>query len=172
VRSAPLAGVALAALLLTACSSDADLPEGDELTGVGWSPCDGLTAAKVSRIVGEPMEMQTGTTDQPRCTFTPVTEGGPAYDVSYLLFDGGLDEALDAMGAASTLLEPVAVPGAEAARIAVRERDSGTLVSGFVQTDGLVQSVNAVGLAPYDKDALVDTTTDLLAELAEQAPQQ
>ena len=46
--------------------------------------------------------------------FTPETEGGPAYEVSYLWFDGGLDAALDSMGAASTRLR-IAVLGSPAA---------------------------------------------------------
>ncbi len=66
----------------------------------------------------------------------------------------------------------MSVPGADAARIVVRERESGILVTGFVQTDGLVQSVNAVQLAPYDKDAIVTSATDLLAALAREAPQE
>jgi hypothetical protein len=174
VRAARLSGAVLASLLLAACSSgeSPDEPTGDELVAVAWSPCDGVTAAEVSRIAGEPMVEQAGTTEQPRCVFTPETEGGPAFDVNYLWFDGGLDEALDSMGAASEQLRPVSVPGADAARIAVRERASGVLVSGFVQTEGLVQSVNAVQIAPYDKDAMVTSTTALLAALAREAPQE
>lgn len=171
MRAAALAGALLASMLLTACSGD-EKPEVDDVTAVAWSPCDGVTAAEVSRIAGEPMVAQTGTTEQPRCAFTPETEGGPAFDVNYLSFDGGLDAALDAMGGASSRLRSVPVPGADAARVAVRERESGILVTGFVQTGGLVQSVNAVHLAPYDKDALVTSTTELLAALVREAPQE
>lgn len=168
MRAAAL-GVALAALLLSSCSGEEE-PDADDVAGVAWSPCDGLTAERVSEIAGEPMVEQTGTQDEPRCTFTPETEGGAVYDVNYLFFDGSLDDALDAMGTASVRLRPVEVPGAESARIAVRERETGILVAGFVQTDGLVQSVNAVHLVPYDEDALVASTTDLLGELVTQAP--
>jgi hypothetical protein len=44
------------------------------------------------------------------------------------------------------------------------------LVSGFVQTEGLVQSVNAVQLRPYDERAVVSGTRRLLAALAAHAP--
>lgn len=169
MRALALCGLALASLLLTGCSGSDPAPP-DDVADVGWSPCDGLTAARVSEIAGEPMEEQDGTTDRPRCTFTPKTEGGAAYDVNFLLFDGGLDAALDAMGAVSSQLHPVTVPGADSARIAVRERESGIAVTGFVQVGGLVQSVNAAHLPPYDRDALVASTTDLLAELVRQAP--
>jgi hypothetical protein len=118
------------------------------------------------------MTMQTGTTDQPRCTFVPQRTGGPAYDVSYLFFDGGLDAALDSMGAIAGQRRPVDVPGADAARLAVRERRSGILVTGFVQTRGLVQSLNAVDLVPYDRTGIVTSATDLLAVLARKAPQE
>jgi hypothetical protein len=47
---------------------------------------------------------------------------------------------------------------------------TGVLVTGFVQTDGLVQSVNAAQLPPYDQAQVVAGTTALLAELAKHAP--
>lgn len=172
----PLAVAIAAAALLAGCSSSPSDPapsaDASKAPEVGWSPCDGLTEAAVTRIAGAPVTMQTGTTDQPRCTFVPRDKGGPAYDVSYLFFDGGLGRALDSMGAIATQLHPVSVPGADAARIAVRERRSGILVTGFVQTKGLVQSVNAVQLRPYDKDAIVTSTTALLAALARKAPRE
>ncbi len=170
----PLLPAALVAALLTltACSSEEPAPS-DAATRAGdvaWSPCDGLTAESVSDLVGEEVTQQTGTAQQQRCTFTPVAESGAAYDVNYQPFDGGLNEALESMGAAGTQLRAVEVPDADAARIAVRERRSGVIVSGFVQTGGLVQSVNAVQLKPYDRRAVVAGTTALLGELAAQAP--
>lgn len=172
----PLVATAViaAAALLAGCSSNppaaAPTAEQSKAAAVAWSPCDGLTAAAVSRIAGADLTMQTGTTDQPRCTFVPKRKGGPAYDVNYLYFDGGLDAALDSMGAAGTQLRPVTVPGADAARLAVRERKSGILVTGFVQTRGLVQSVNVVDLKPYDRDSVVGSTEELMARLARGAP--
>lgn len=168
----PGLAVALAAAALAGCSGEEPAPQPSvaDAVDVGWSPCDELTARDVAKVAGEPLTMETGTTDAPRCTFVPKEKGGPAYDVSYLFFDGGLDAALDLMGTIGTQLEPVDVPAAEAARLAVRERPSGILVTGFVQTDGLVQSVNAVRLKPYDRDAVVTSTTDLLAVLAGNAP--
>lgn len=160
--------------MLAACSSDTNDQEPDpaaSAAAVGWSPCDGLTAESVEALVGQPVTEVDGTADQPRCTFTPVEKGGAAYGVSYLFFDGGLDEALAAMGAAGSTLEPVEIEGAEAARIAVDARDDGLLVTGFVQTEGLVQSVNAVQLTPYDEQQVVSGTRRLLATLAERAPE-
>ena len=154
-----------------ATSSDSSTSsEASKAAGVAWSPCDTLTAASVSSLVGEKVGENDGTSDQPRCTFTPAEDGGAAYDVSYLWFDGGLDAALDSMGAISSQLERVRLPGADAARVAVKARKSGVLVTGFVQTKGLVQSVNAVQLAPYDEQQVVGATKRLLAELAAQAP--
>ncbi len=173
MRAAAVAVVLLASMAVAGCSSagsSGEEPTDDELNAVAWTPCDDLTAERVSEVVGEPVVEQTGTTAAPRCSFTPESEGGAAYDVNYLLFTGGLDAALDAMGAAGTQLRPVTVPGANAARIAVRAKDSGLLVTGFVETDGLVQSVNVAQLAPYDKAAVVASTTALLAELVTNAP--
>jgi hypothetical protein len=137
---------------------------------VAWSPCDGLTAARVSRLLGEPVREHDGTASQPQCTFVPQERGGAAYQVSYLWFDGGLDAALRSTGRLGSQLRPVRVPGADAARLAVARRASGVLTTGFVQTDGLVQSVNAVQVRPYDERAVVAGTRALLGELARQAP--
>jgi uncharacterized protein DUF3558 len=169
------AALGVALLALVGCSSDEpdQKPSAQEsqAAAVAWSPCDGLTAASVAELVGEPVNEVDGSADQPRCTFTPQRKGGAAYDLSYLWFDGGLDEALTAMGAAGSQLEAIDVPGADAARLVVdAQGEDGLLVTAFVQTDGLVQSVNAVQLAPYDEEAVVTATKALLGELADQAP--
>ena len=59
------------------------------------------------------------------------------------------------MGATGAQLEPIDVAGAEAARLVVRTEKGGVLVTGFVQTDGLVQSINAAQVAPIDKLSVV-----------------
>jgi hypothetical protein len=170
-----LAAVLLAGALLAGCSSgseEAEAPDAaaSDAADVAWSPCDGLTAARVGRIAGGAVTEENGTAEQPRCTYLPTAEGGPAFDVSYLWFDGGLDAALHEMGAIARQLRPVEVPGADAARVAVRARRSGVAVTGFVQTGGLVQSVNAADVTPYDERSLVAATRDLLAALAREAP--
>lgn len=174
---AHVASAATAALIaLAGCSSDTTEPSdaaseaASHAANVGWSPCDALPAASVSRLVGERVAQHTGTVSAPRCTFTPKRKGGAAYDVSYLWFDGGLDEALDAMGATGEQLKKVDIAGADAARLVVSAEKSGVLVTGFVQTEGLVQSVNAVQVKPYDEGAVVAGTTALLAALARHAP--
>lgn len=179
MRSRSFAALAASALLplATACSSDdagSSAPDAaaqkSAAANVAWSPCDGVDAAEVSQLAGQPMTEETGSADQPRCTFLPVAEGGPAYDVSYLFFDGGLDAALGSMGAAGRQLRPAEVAGAVAARVAVKATSSGILVTGFVETEGLVQSVNAAQVAPYDEEQVTRSTTDLLAALAREAP--
>lgn len=177
MRPRVIAAVLAAAALLGGCSSaDGDDEPAAEVSpsadprDVAWSPCDGLDAAAVGKLVGAPVTEQTGTSAQPRCAFLPVREGGPAFDLNYLWFDGGLDEAWRSMGKVAGRVSEIDVPGAEAARIVVHATDSGLLVTGFVQTEGLVQSVNAVQLDPYDRRAVVAATRGLLAELADNAP--
>ena len=165
----------LAAAALTGCSSSDDAPTVDpsqaaSAAAVGWSPCDGVDAAEVGRFTGEEMTEQTGTADAPRCTFAPAVKGGPAFDVNYLWFDGGLTEALDSMGKVPGVVTDVDVPGADAARIVVHARRPAIFVTGFVQSGGLVQSINAVQLKPYDEQAVVDATTKLLGALVREAP--
>ena len=175
MRARPAAALAAVVLVLGAagCSSgDSQASSEAEAAAanVGWSPCDHLTAALVGRLVGEPVTERTGSVTEPQCTFIPKRKGGAVYDISYLWFDGDLDEALDTVAAAGSQLEPVDIDGADAARVAVRTQKSGVLVTGFAQTEGLVQSVNAVQVKPYDEDAVVAGAKALLAELARSAP--
>lgn len=182
MRRALPAVALLAAALVAGCSSDGAGASGDAPDGLGaaasdvadvtWSPCDGLDAAQVSRMAGQRMAEQTGTADQPRCALTPVADGGPAFDVNYLFFDGGLDEAWRTMGPVQGRVTRIAVPGADAARLVVHARRPAVLVTGFVQSGGLVQSVNAVQLRPYDEQQVVSATRRLLAALVSAAPEQ
>lgn len=177
MRRALPAVALLAAALAAGCSSDgAGGPGGpgsaaSDAADVGWSPCDGLDAVQVSRWAGQRMTEQTGTADQPRCAFTPVADGGPAFDVNYLFFDGGLDEAWRTMGSIQGRVTRLAVPGADAARLVVHARRPAVLVTGFVQSGGLVQSVNAVQLRPYDERQVVSATRRLLAALVRATPE-
>jgi len=179
VRAAVATALALLSLGVAGCSSESDQPDAADpsdpaqasAADVAWSPCDGLDAAQVTRLAGERMAEQTGSADQPRCAFTPVAEGGPAFDVNYLWFDGGLDEAWRSMGQVQGRVSRIDVAGADAARLVVHARGSAVLVSGFVQTGGLVQSVNAVQLRPYDEQRVVATTRGLLAALVKAAPE-
>ena len=172
--SATVALVGVAAL--AGCSSDgepaADPGQAASAAAVGWSPCDGVDASMLSRDVGEEMSEQTGTPEQPRCAFTPVRQGGPAFDVNYLWFDGELTDALDSMGTVAGTVRDIDVPGADAARLVVHARKPSVFVTGFVQAGGLVQSVNAVQLRPYDEQSVVRATTTLLAALVRAAPDQ
>jgi hypothetical protein len=175
VRARATAVALLAAAALAGCSSSDDTPTADpsqaaSAADVAWSPCDGVDAATVGRFAGEEMAENTGTADLPRCTFTPVVKGGPVFDVNYLWFDGGLSEALDSMGKVPGVATDIEVPGADAARLVVHARRPAIFVTGFVQTHGLVQSVNAVQLRPYDEQAVRQATTKLLAALVREAP--
>ena len=97
-------------------------------------------------------------------------EGGPAYDVSYLWFDGGLDAALDSMGAIAQQLRPVEVPGADAARVAVKPRTSG-IPRHRLRPDRRPRAERERRPArPYDEQRLVSSTTALLGALAAAAP--
>jgi hypothetical protein len=175
VRARAATVAVLAAAALAGCTSSDDTPTADpsqaaSAAAVGWSPCDGVDAATVSRFTAEEMTENTGTADQPRCTFTPVQKGGPVLDVNYLWFDGSLAEALDSVGKVPGVTTDIEVPGADAARLVVHARRPAIFVTGFVQSGGLVQSVNTVQLKPYDERSVTEATTKLLATLAREAP--
>jgi hypothetical protein len=135
-----------------------------------WNPCRDLSAGRVGAALGAAFTLDTGTAEQPRCAFLPVEEGGPTLNVTYLWFDGGLDEAFSSMGRVAGEVTELRVPGADAARLVVNADRRATLVTGFVQTGGLIETVNAAQLAPSDPRAVVRATRAVLATLVEHAP--
>lgn len=182
MRGSRLAGYAVAgALLLTlgACgspdpASDPTAPDAGAdataSTAPAWNPCGAVDPASVGAALGADVTRETGTADNPRCAFLPKLNGGPTLNVTYLWFDGGFERAWRSMGTLDGTVTDVHVPGADAARIVVRASRQAVLVTGFVKTGRLIETVNAIGLAPYDRAAVVGATRDVLAVLSRHAP--
>lgn len=135
-----------------------------------WNPCRDLRADRVGAALDAEVTVDTGTSAAPRCAFLPVEEGGPTLNVTYLWFDGGLDEAFSSMGRLDGEVTSPRVPGADAARLVVNTNRKATLVTGFVQTGGLIETVNAVQLAPSRPRAVVRATRAVMSTLAQHAP--
>ena len=165
------------ALLLTGCSGGAvdtetatptSTPTSTASTPAAapFNPCDDLTAALVGRALGAEVSKETGSGSNLRCAFLPKQTGGPTLNVTYLDFAGDFDEAWAAMGTIDGTVTDVDVAGAQAARLVVNTRDDAVLVTGFVQVGGLLQTVNAVQLAPYDEARSTAAVTTVLTRLA------
>ncbi len=170
--SKPLAAFA-ALFLFTACSGDHDPAAQPTATPTEalWNPCDALDLDDVAAWFGGEFTEEVGTATAPLCAFTPEVEGGPAVDANYLLVAGGLDAVFESM----TDLDPddvadVAVPGADAAKVVVDFDDSQLFVSGFVQNDDLIQTVDVVDPTPYDKVQVVRAVRSILADFSAAAP--
>ena len=171
--AAALAGV----LLLTGCSGGSEPsetaapapttpPTQSTPTAAPFNPCDDLTAALVGRALGAEVRKETGSSSTLRCAFLPTETGGPTLNVTYLDFDGDFEQAWASMGTIDGTVTDVDVAGARAARLVVNARDDAVLVTGFVQVGGLLQTVNAVQLAPYDESGATAAVTTVLARLA------
>lgn len=169
---------ALALLLpLAACSSGggsdaapSSAPTASTSPAAAWNPCVDLSAARVGRLLGARVTKETGTADAMRCAFLPVEKGGPTLNVTYLAFDGDFDRAFRAMGTIEGTVSDVRVPGAKAARLVVHTTRGAAGVTGFVQVGSLIETVNALQLAPYDARAVVRATRDVMATLVAHAP--
>ena len=140
-------------------------------SGKPFNPCDGLHVAAISTTLGSPLKMVTGTAGAPRCALLPKRHGDPTFELSYLWFDGGLDAAWQAITdkPAGTVTEPH-VPGADATKLIVQRKDSGYVVSAFMQNGNLIQSLNGVALPPYDARAMQRATMAILTQLSAAAP--
>ena len=151
-------------------AADSGSGAGSGATASTWNPCADLSAARVGAALGARVTEDTGSADQPRCAFLPAAKDGPTLNVTYLWFDGGFDQAFTAMGRLAGRVTSPEVPGADAARLVVNANRRATLVTGFVKTGRLVETVNAVQLAPSDPRAVVRATRQVMATLVAHAP--
>ncbi|SFC14411.1 Protein of unknown function [Nocardioides terrae] len=178
-----LGGLTTLSALLAGCSSDdspsahatptsaAGSPTGSPSSAPSaaaptLNPCDAVDVAAVSRVLGSKLTKETGTAAAPRCTLTPVEKGGPAFDLSYLWFDQGLEAAWSSMQVPAGTVSRPTVPGADDARLVVNDSGSAYAVTAFLQNGKLIQSVNALALAPYDGPKVLHATKLLLRQLS------
>lgn len=170
-RLATLLGALTLAGTLAACGGDA--PTTDPAAAVPttplWNPCDGLSAEGVGGVLGAEVTMDAGRPASPRCAFAPAEEGGAAIDANYVLFPAGLDEAWDTMGTLDGTVTNPAIALADDARIVVNTQDESLLVTGFVQNDDLIQVVNLVDPAPYDRTVGLRAVRQVMTDLSAHA---
>jgi hypothetical protein len=163
-RTAALVGALLLPALLSACSEDeAPPPAPHGEAAAPWNPCDGVTAAQAERAFGTAFTIDDGGEGDLRCVLTPVEQGGPAMEANYQVFPSGLDAVFDAMGTVAGRTLEVDVAGADDARLVVNAHSDSLLISGFVQNGDLIQTLNLVDPAPFDRAAGVSGVRKLLA---------
>ncbi|UMG94740.1 HAMP domain-containing histidine kinase [Nocardioides sp. TF02-7] len=112
-----------------------------------------------------------GTPTAPECRFRPDGDSGePVVTSSYLLWPGTLEDAWETMGqpADADVSEP-RIPGADAARVVVDVVERQLYVTGFVQNGDLIQNVNVVDPAPFDRQRVVAGVRSVLTVLSEHA---
>ncbi|MCD4533267.1 hypothetical protein LRP67_04125 [Nocardioides sp. cx-169] len=157
-RRTAVAALVLAPLLgglLTACSDDEPPPSPHGEAADPWNPCDGITPAQARKAFGTAFTIDEGAEGEPRCVLTPKEKGGPAMEANYLLFPAGLDAAFEGMGELEGETLEIEVPGADDARLVISPEKDSLLISGFVQNGDLIQTLNLVDPAPFDRAAAV-----------------
>ena len=135
-------------------------------TQPAFNPCDGVDVEAVARALGAGLKKETGTADAPRCALLPEKKDGPAFDLSYRWFDQGLEAAWSTIQVPAGKVSRPSVPGADDARLVVNASGSAYTVSAFLQNGKLIQTVNAIALAPYDASKLLRATNVLLRQLS------
>lgn len=172
MRRALLAAVVPAALLLAGCGDDvAPKPDLPDETPALWNPCDVLDPAFIERQIGTVAKENDGKPTEPVCRFAPDERSGqPVVTANYLLFAGGLDDAWDTMGQPedADVTQPE-IPEADAARVVVSVVKRQLYVTGFVQNGDLIQNVDVVAPAPYDRQRVVRGVEQVLTRLSTHA---
>ena len=173
MRSAIL-GLAALGLLVTGCSGDPEPPAPDP-TAVApvepaWNPCSSLDADAVIARLGATYSVRRGTADEPTCVFVPQSEGDPAVTINYQTIASSLSELLKTFGQTEqpgrTSVTTPRVRGASDARLIVDVSNDTLAITGFVRNGLLVQTVDAIDPAPFDRAALTKDVTSLMADLA------
>ena len=135
-----------------------------------WNPCSGIDMADVAQRFGATYTTRLGTPAAPTCTFAPQTDGAALVDVNYQTYPGSLTELLATFGATEvpgrTRVSTVRVRGADDARLITDVSDDTFVVTGFVRTGLLVQIVNVLDPAPYDRAQLLRGTQAVMADVA------
>ncbi len=172
-RVAAACGVVLLLGLAGCGGDDKAAPEPDQPseTPALWNPCDAIDPAFVEAAFGSVAKEVNGTPTEPDCRFTPdEASGDPVVVASYLQFAGGLDAAWETMGQPedAKVTEPV-IEGADAARIVTDVVERQLYVTGFVQNGVLIQNVNVVDPAPYDREAVLAGVRRTLAAFSRHA---
>lgn len=177
----PLLSLALTAALaltptFTGCAGEEPAPVApptDDAMPVAWNPCSGLDTPTVASLLEASYVARTGTEDAPTCTFTPDSDGEPVVDVNYQTFPGSLTELLDTFGAEQepgrTRITTPEVEGADDARLITVVDDQTLIVTAFVRNGLLVQILNVLDPAPYDRPELLAAVEELAADLAANA---
>jgi len=148
-------------------SPSASAPAGHGSGDDAFNPCDALDAGPVSRALGAEVSVQA---DASRCALVPARKGDPVMQLNYSIFPAGLAAAWDTMKIPAGEVRTPRIAGAEDARVVVNRRDDAYLVSAFLQTGSLIQSVNATALAPYAAGKVDAAVTVVLEQLAAGAP--
>lgn len=137
-----------------------------------WNPCSALDLDEVNELFSATFSQQTGSASEPTCTFTPSADGAVAIDINYSLYAGTLRDIVAELGdpesVGATLTAP-RLPDANGARIISNVTDDTLAVTGFVRNGRLVQFVNALDPAPYDKAGTVRGVRELMVRLAKHA---
>ena len=164
--------LALPALVLVAgCSNDdGPPPAAPTPTEAQWNPCDALDAEDVGREFGGAVTKDDGTPTSPVCAFSPTAEGDPVIDANYQLYPAGLAEDLRDAGPLRDRDGHLAEGARRRRREGGRRPDDDQLyVSGFVQNGDLIQTVDAIDPAPFDRDRVVQAVIWALGRLSTHA---
>lgn len=177
MRRALLAVALAASTALSACSGDEPAqiapPEPQVSAEPAWNPCSGLDIETVTELFGTTYTTRLGTAEAPVCTFAPQTDGEPVVDVNYQTFPGSLGELLKTFGQTEvpgrTQVTTPDVEGADDVRLIIDGNDGTFVATAFVRNGLLVQILNVLDLAPYDRRELLRGVDVLMADLAANA---
>lgn len=131
-------------------------------------PCEAIDPAEVAALVGvrEVEAAADGAPNYRGCTYTDTATNVVVLTSTVYASSADFEQiwasVVDSIQAETTNVE---VPGAEGARVIVAADEQSLAVSGVAAANGIVDQVNLLAPAPYDRDAQIAAITVVLERL-------
>lgn len=175
-------GLAIALLGTAACASESDGADPDDIsTQTSFptvearevpDPCAAITPDEVATLIGvDALEtLADGGSSYRGCSYTDVSTDLVALTTTVYASNADFEDVWSSVAESiqSEVLD-VEVAGAEGARLIIAEQEGSLAISGVASANGIVDQVNLLTPAPFDRNTQIAAATTILESLVAQS---